>query len=79
MRLDLKRWDNSYFQDLLEYDWIQEESPANLIQWIPTPKEGATDTDVPDIIMLTADIALIFVRTFPGPVQRFASTFVDAV
>ncbi len=60
-----KVWDNSYFMDLLEYDWVQEESPAGHIQWIPVPKEGANDTHVPDIIMLTADIALLYVGVEP--------------
>lgn len=31
--------------------------------WIPVPKANATDTDVPDIIMLTSDVALLFVRS----------------
>ena len=67
LALRLKVWDNSYFMDLLEYDWVKEDSPGGNIQWIPVPKADATDTDVPDIIMLTADIALIFVRPFPSP------------
>ena len=61
----LKVWDNEYFVDLLEYDWVQEDSPGGNIQWIPVPKADATDTEVPDIIMLTADIALLYVSTKP--------------
>ena len=61
----LKVWDNEYFVDLLEYDWVQEESPGGNIQWIPVPKADATDTEVPDIIMLTADIALLYVSAEP--------------
>ncbi len=72
-------WDNAYFVDLLEYDWVQEESPAGATQWIPVPKEDDTDTHVPDIIMLTTDIALLYVGAGPRvghvasilPVTRF--------
>ena len=57
----LKVWDNTYFINLLEYDWVKEESPAGATQWVPVPKADATETEVPDIIMLTADIALLYV------------------
>lgn len=57
-----KVWDNAYFVDLLEYDWSQAESPAGNTQWIPVLKDGATDTEVADIIMLTSDVALLHVR-----------------
>eukprot|EP00752_Nemacystus_decipiens_P003405 g3151.t1 len=66
-------WDNSYFKALLAYDWIQEDSPGGPIQWIPVPMENATDTDVPDIIMLTADIALIFDEVYLPIVELFAA------
>ncbi len=58
-----KVWDNAYFVDLLEYDWVQEDSPGGAIQWIPVLKEDATETEVPDIIMLTSDVALLEVRS----------------
>ncbi|CAM9245727.1 unnamed protein product [Ectocarpus sp. 6 AP-2014] len=66
-------WDNSYFADLLEYDWIQAESPAGNIQWIPVLKEGATETDVPDIIMLTTDVALLMDPEYLAIVEEFAA------
>ncbi len=58
-----KVWDNAYFVDLLEYDWVQEESPGGATQWIPVLKDDATDTEVPDIIMLTSDVALLEARS----------------
>ncbi|CBJ27732.1 Catalase is an enzyme, present in all aerobic cells, that decomposes hydrogen peroxide to molecular [Ectocarpus siliculosus] len=66
-------WDNHYFIDLLEYDWIQDESPAGNIQWIPVLKEDATETDVPDIIMLTSDVALLMDTEYLAIVEEFAS------
>lgn len=56
-----KVWSNMYFVDLLEYDWVQIESPAGNPQWTPTLKADATDSDIPEIIMLTSDVALLFV------------------
>lgn len=55
-------WDNSFFQDLLEYDWEVAEGPGGLNQWHPVLKPGSTETEVPDIAMLTTDIALLMVR-----------------
>lgn len=57
-------WDNAYFKDLLEYDWEVETGPGGLNQWRPVLKSGSTESeeDIPDIFMLTADIALLMVR-----------------
>jgi len=63
-----KVWDNAYFVDLLEYDWVKEESPAGATQWIPVPKADATDTEVPDIIMLTSDVALLEARSIEADI-----------
>lgn len=62
----LKVWDNKYFVDLLEYDWVTSESPAGNTQWVPTLFANSTETeeDLPDIIMLTSDIALIRVSDY---------------
>ena len=62
-------WDNSYFETLFGYEWVQTKSPAGAIQWIPA--EGAAGDAVPDAhvagkkhapIMFTTDLAL---RTDP--------------
>ncbi|CAM9497503.1 unnamed protein product [Ectocarpus sp. 8 AP-2014] len=68
-------WDNEYFKDLLEYDWVMTESPADLVQWFPVLKEGATETEdeIPDIIMLTSDIALLNDLEYLALVELFAS------
>ncbi|CBJ33789.1 Catalase decomposes hydrogen peroxide to molecular oxygen and water [Ectocarpus siliculosus] len=68
-------WDNAYFKDLLEYDWVMTESPADQVQWFPVLKEGATETEdeIPDIIMLTSDIALLYDEEYLALVELFAS------
>ncbi len=58
-------WDNSYFDNLFNYDWELTKSPAGAHQW--TPKNGAAAGTVPDAhdptkkhapIMFTTDLAL---------------------
>ncbi|CAM9581686.1 unnamed protein product [Hapterophycus canaliculatus] len=63
-----------YFLDLLEYDWVTTESPAGATQWLPVLKEGATETEdeIPDIVMLTTDVALLFDPEYLELVQTFA-------
>ncbi|CAM9833697.1 unnamed protein product [Scytosiphon promiscuus] len=67
-------WDNMYFIDLLEYDWVTAESPAGASQWIPVLKEGATETEdeIPDIVMLTTDVALLFDPEYLALVELFS-------
>ncbi len=59
------RWDNGYFDNLLNHDWELTKSPAGAWQWIPA--NGALADAVPDAhdpakrhapIMTTADMAL---------------------
>ncbi|MEN8883460.1 MAG: catalase/peroxidase HPI [Flavobacteriaceae bacterium] len=59
------RWDDEYFDVLLNYDWELTKSPAGAHQWTPTaasnakraPKAGnANDTQA--LMMSTADMAL---------------------
>ncbi|WP_372622431.1 catalase/peroxidase HPI [Falsiroseomonas sp.] len=59
------KWDNSYFDMLLGYEWKLTKSPAGAQQWIPT--DPAAATLVPDAhdptkrhapIMTTADMAM---------------------
>lgn len=68
----LKMWANNYYVDLLEYDWVQKESPAGTIQWTPILKADVTDSDIPDIMMLTSDIALPRLRIFPSALVHLA-------
>ena len=59
------RWDNEYFDVLLNYDWELVKSPAGAHQWAPTaasnakraPKAGDANA-TQGLMMTTADIAL---------------------
>lgn len=58
------KWDNGYFDNLFNYEWVLTKSPAGALQW--TPKEASASV-VPDAhqaskknppMMSTADMAL---------------------
>jgi catalase-peroxidase len=69
-------WDNSYLDNLFNYDWELTKSPAGAHQW--TPKNGAANGTVPDAhdpakhhapIMLTSDLALKLDPAY-GPISK---------
>jgi catalase-peroxidase len=69
-------WDNSYLDNLFNYDWELTKSPAGAHQW--TPKNGAANGTVPDAhdpakrhapIMLTSDLALKMDPAY-GPISK---------
>ena len=58
-------WDNSFFETLFAYEWVQSKSPAGATQWVPM--EASAQGTVPDPhdpskshtpVMLTTDLAL---------------------
>ncbi|WP_459888665.1 catalase/peroxidase HPI [Halostagnicola bangensis] len=58
-------WDSGFLDNLFEYEWELEQSPAGAHQW--RPKDESADDDVPDAhepseshppMMLTTDLAL---------------------
>ena len=60
------KWDNTYFDLLFSFDWIQTKSPAGATQWIPSdPSAGNAVPDAHIVgikhapVMLTSDLALI--------------------
>ena len=72
------RWDNEYFDVLLNYDWELTKSPAGAYQWTPTaasnakraPKAGdANKTQA--LMMSTADMALKMDPTYLEISKRF--------
>ncbi|CAN0339197.1 unnamed protein product [Pylaiella littoralis] len=69
-------WNNQYFIDLLEYGWETTQSPGNRTQWIPTLFANSTETeaDIPNIVMLTSDIALLRDDKYYAIVQEFAAS-----
>ncbi len=86
------RWDNSYFETLLNHDWELTKSPFGAWQW--TPANGALAGTVPDAqgptlrhapIMTTADMALkadpIYApisRHFLAHPEQFGEVFAQA-
>ncbi|CAM9348768.1 unnamed protein product, partial [Sphacelaria rigidula] len=67
-------WNNEYFKNLLAYDWEKEVGPGGHFQWMPVSRSNSTEDDdgVPDIMMLTADIALLNDATYLEIVTEFA-------
>jgi catalase-peroxidase len=82
------KWDNSYFETLLKYDWELTKSPAGAQQWKPT--DPAAATLVPDAhdpnrrhapMMTTADLALKLDPIYAPISKRFhddPALFADA-
>ncbi len=71
-------WDNTYFETLFKYEWVQTKSPAGATQWIP--KDGAAAGAVPDAhdpnkshtpVMLTSDLALRFDPAYEAISRHF--------
>ena len=81
-------WDNSYFETLFGYEWVQTKSPAGATQWVPA--DGAAADAVLDAhdaskrhapIMFTTDLALRFEPAYEKISRRFLedpSAFADA-
>jgi len=81
-------WDNSYFETLFGYEWVQTKSPAGAIQWIPA--DGAAADAVADAhnpskrhspIMFTTDLAMRFDPSYEKISRRFSeepAAFADA-
>lgn len=72
------RWDNEYFDVLLNYDWELTKSPAGAHQWTPTsgsnakmaPNAGNPNGKQP-LMMTTADMALKIDQGFLEISKRF--------
>jgi catalase-peroxidase len=72
------QWDNSYFDNLFQYEWELTKSPAGAIQW--TPKNAGGAGTVPDAhdaakrhppIMFTTDLALRIDPNYLAISKRF--------
>jgi catalase-peroxidase len=82
------RWDNSFLENLFQYEWELTQSPAGAHQW--QPKDGAGANTVPDPedgtlnripTMLTTDLALRFDPVYEPISRRFLehpAEFADA-
>jgi len=72
------RWSMEFLTNLIKYDWVQTQSPAGAIQWIPVDGQG--NNTVPDAhdpsrrhapIMLTTDLSLKFDPAYAVISKRF--------
>ena len=73
------RWDNGYFQMLLNHDWELKKSPAGAWQWEPTSileEDKPVDVEDPSIrynpIMTDADMAMKMDPAYRKISERFA-------
>lgn len=66
------QWDNEYYQNLLNYEWEEHTGPGGLPQWRPVNKTNAS-APVPNIIMLTSDVALLKDESYLNLTKLFAS------
>lgn len=57
-------WTNEYFQNLFNYNWSKVDGPGGHVQWAPE--------DGPNIIMLTADLALINDGSYRNTAELFS-------
>jgi catalase (peroxidase I) len=79
-----ERWTNEYYRNLLGFLWEQTTSPGNKTQWIPVDFADISDLDpntdygfnpaglLPDVVMLTTDLALLHDPSYREQVKLFA-------
>jgi catalase (peroxidase I) len=64
------KWSNEYFNNLFNFEWMLVDGPGGFTQWAPNTTDGSTP---PDIIMLTADLALGADETYKPISQEYAA------
>ena len=75
------QWDNSYFENLMRFDWVQTESPAGALQWTPSdpyaPKtpDAHVEGKMNDLMMMTSDIALKVDPDYRKVCEKFLNDF----
>ena len=82
------KWDNTYFELLFKYEWVQTKSPAGATQWIPSDAQKADMAPDAHIkgkknlpVMLTSDLALRVDPAYEKISRRFLANpdqFADA-
>jgi catalase-peroxidase len=73
------KWDNKYFQYLVEFEWELQKSPGGHWQWkvkgADGPKAPTADPEsnaTQDVMMLTTDVALSVDPEYKQYVKEFA-------
>lgn len=86
------KWDNKYFQYLIDYEWEAHQGPGGHWQWRVVGRRGPTapvadksSNSTQDVMMLTTDVALfvdpeynVYVREFAENKTAFAEAFANA-
>ena len=78
---DPTKWDNSYLENLFNYEWQETRSPAGSLQWTPTdPNAPKTpDAHIPGqlnaLMMMTTDIALKADPDYRAVCEKFLGDF----
>jgi catalase (peroxidase I) len=72
------KWDNSYFKNLLDYEWEKHKGPGGKWQWRVKGGKGpktpmAHGKGEQDIMMLTTDVALAVDPEYRKYVEEFAN------
>lgn len=66
--------DNQYFHNLLNYEWEKHKGPGGHWQWKPVRRISTSSSqDMPKIMMLTADIALLKDPSYLKWVKHYAA------
>ncbi|MFC0338026.1 catalase-peroxidase [Kushneria avicenniae] len=75
------QWDNSYLENLFNFEWEQTRSPAGALQWTPvdrnaprTPDAHLEGVDHP-LMMMTSDIALKVDPSYRKICEKFLEDF----
>jgi len=73
------KWTAAFLQNLLNFEWVQTESPAGAVQWVPKDKslhEMVADAHIEGkrnpIVMLTTDLSLREDPAYRKISERFA-------
>lgn len=69
------KWDNSYFHNLLNYEWEDIIGPGGHHQW--QPKSTPDGEPVPEIMMFTTDVSLTYDKEYLALVKHYAEDLDD--
>ncbi|MGB3465844.1 MAG: catalase/peroxidase HPI [Cyclobacteriaceae bacterium] len=75
------KWDNSYLENLFNYEWEKTESPAGAVQWRPKSSAAPKTPDaheegkMNELMMMTSDLALKVDPDYNKICQKFLGDF----
>jgi catalase-peroxidase len=75
------QWDNSYLENLFNFEWEQTRSPSGSLQWRPTDPDAPKTPDahvkgqLNNLMMMTSDIALKLDPEYHKICRKFLTDF----